>query len=269
MLATIHGSVLWFDETLSTLRYASSVKRIKTSAVMNAEAAAHDIIAELRGEVVKLSAQLLSFQQKNSDMSQRRTPPRRKSSRAQKNRRATRTTSLGSGEAPEVDDDGHVLKRPSWLLSRLGVQNQDVLESLGIEEEDEDDALYRKAAQQKDSELEKILSQRSNLEKALSSKNKERMQLELQLKQRGKELTTMEIDLSTQNAEISDLVFALEASNTENKYLHDEISRLARRSQQDIDPDVLNPEQNMKKQVMDAFTSFEKVRALTSKAVAF
>lgn len=136
-----------------------------------------------------------------------------------------------------------------------------MLDSLGIEEEDEDDALYRKAAQQKDSELEKILSQRSNLEKALSSKNKERMQLELQLKQRGKELTTMEIDLSTQNAEISDLVFALEASNTENKYLHDEISRLARRSQQDIDPDVLNPEQNMKKQVMDAFTSFEKVRA--------
>lgn len=116
MLATIHGSVLWFDETLSTLRYASSVKRIKTSAVMNAEAAAHDIIAELRGEVVKLSAQLLSFQQKNSDMSQRRTPPRRKSSRAQKNRRATRTTSLGSGEAPELDDDGHALKRPSWLV---------------------------------------------------------------------------------------------------------------------------------------------------------
>ena len=51
------------------------------------------------------------------------------------------------------------------------------------------------------------------------------MQLELQLKQRGKELTVMEIELSTQNAEISDLVFALEASNTENKYLHDEISR--------------------------------------------
>ena len=77
-------------------------------------------------------------------------------------------------------------------LSRLGVQNADVLESLGLEEEEDDDALYRKAAQQKDSELEKILAQRANLEKALSSKNKERMQLELQLKQRGKELTTMD-----------------------------------------------------------------------------
>ena len=58
-----------------------------------------------------------SYQQKTQDMSSRRTPPRRKSSRAEKNRRSTlRSRSLGSGEAPEVDDDGHVLKRPSWLV---------------------------------------------------------------------------------------------------------------------------------------------------------
>ena len=68
------------------------------------------------------------------------------------------------------------------------------------------------------------------------------------------------MELSTQNAEISDLVFALEASNTENKYLHEEIERLGRRSQADIDPDLLNPEQHMKKQVMEAFTSYDKVR---------
>jgi hypothetical protein len=44
------------------VRYASSVKKIKTSASMNAEANAADMIAELRAEVVKLSTQLLAAQ---------------------------------------------------------------------------------------------------------------------------------------------------------------------------------------------------------------
>ena len=51
MLANVHAGSTYYDETLSTLRYASSVKEIKTSAVMNAECAAHDIIEELRSEV--------------------------------------------------------------------------------------------------------------------------------------------------------------------------------------------------------------------------
>jgi len=62
MLATCHASALYYEETVSTLRYASSVKRIKTSATLNAEAEAGDIIAELRAEVVKLSSQLLAAQ---------------------------------------------------------------------------------------------------------------------------------------------------------------------------------------------------------------
>ena len=40
MVAAVHGAALYFEETLSTLRYAASVKKIKTSATMNAEAAA-------------------------------------------------------------------------------------------------------------------------------------------------------------------------------------------------------------------------------------
>jgi hypothetical protein len=37
MLATAHPSAIYYEETLSTLRYASSVKKIKTNATMNAE----------------------------------------------------------------------------------------------------------------------------------------------------------------------------------------------------------------------------------------
>ncbi len=62
MLACTHASGLYYDETLSTLRYAASVKRIKTTATANAESVASDIIAELRAEVVKLSTQLLTAQ---------------------------------------------------------------------------------------------------------------------------------------------------------------------------------------------------------------
>lgn len=51
---------------------------------------------------------------------------------------------------------------------------------------------------------------------------------------------------------MDDLVFALEASNTENKYLHDEIMRLKRKSRQSLN-DITNadrdPKTFMKEQV--------------------
>jgi hypothetical protein len=54
------------------------VKRIKTSATLNAEAEAGDLIAELRAEVVKLSTQLLAAQAERQDTAG--SPTRRGSS---------------------------------------------------------------------------------------------------------------------------------------------------------------------------------------------
>ena len=55
------------------------------------------------------------------------------------------------------------------------------------------------------------------------------------------------------------MVFALEASNTENKYLHDEIMRLKRKSRQslnDITSADRDPKKFMKEQVMAALSCF-------------
>jgi hypothetical protein len=58
--------------------------------------------------------------------------------------------------------------------------------------------------------------------------------------------------LTNRKTKVDDLVFALEASNTENKYLHDEIMRLKRKSRQslsDITSEDRDPKAFMKQQV--------------------
>ena len=60
MLATAHGSEAFYEETLSTLRYAASIKKIKTVAKRNSaggkegEAKSAETIAQLRAEVGNL-----------------------------------------------------------------------------------------------------------------------------------------------------------------------------------------------------------------------
>ena len=90
----------------------------------------------------------------------------------------------------------------------------------------------------------------------------ERVGLELQLKSKARELNKLETDLTDQTGELDDLVFALEASNTENKYLHDEITRLKRASRQSIGSVTQNdkdPKTFMKNEVLSALTSYRQV----------
>jgi hypothetical protein len=51
MLATISPSEINYEETVSTLRYAASVKRIKTSASQHLEQEAGEMIDKLKAEV--------------------------------------------------------------------------------------------------------------------------------------------------------------------------------------------------------------------------
>ena len=107
-------------------------------------------------------------------------------------------------------------------------------------------------------ELAAILAERDELDMQLALRNKERVGLELQLKSKARELNKLETDLTDQTGELDDLVFALEASNTENKYLHDEITRLKRASRQSIGSVTANdkdPKTFMKNEVLSALTS--------------
>ena len=58
MLATISPSEVNYEETVSTLRYASSVKRIKTSASQHLEQEAGEMIEKLKAEVDALATEL-------------------------------------------------------------------------------------------------------------------------------------------------------------------------------------------------------------------
>jgi len=68
----------------------------------------------------------------------------------------------------------------------------------------------------------------------------------------GLQWITCALRLGCKQIQVDDLVFALEASNTENKYLHDEIMRLKRKSRQSLN-DITNadrdPKTFMKEQV--------------------
>merc|ERR1719487_2058130 len=57
MIAAISPSLCDYDETLSTLRFAQSVKKVQTHAVIN-EANEGDIEQQLRSEVERLREQL-------------------------------------------------------------------------------------------------------------------------------------------------------------------------------------------------------------------
>jgi hypothetical protein len=294
MLACAHSSSVYYEETLSTLRYASSIKRIKTNASMNAEANASDIIAELRAEVVKLSTQLLSVhnnqQQHEGGAGGAMTPLERRKSIAAAARRKSSMTASSSLSSPSEA----VGNRSASLVAKFGGGPEgscldSVPEKRGGEEEEEggDNQASLPASsssssssssakpsgkgssswlpgmlraqetsdvdEERDLELAAILSERDELDLQLSLRNKERVGLELQLKSKAKELNKLETSVEQQSGEVDDLVFALEASNTENKYLHDEISRLKRLSRaslNSITADDRDPKAFMKSQVV-------------------
>ena len=58
MIATISPSEINYEETVSTLRYAASVKRIKTAASQNLEQEVGELIEKLRAECDGLNEQL-------------------------------------------------------------------------------------------------------------------------------------------------------------------------------------------------------------------
>jgi hypothetical protein len=62
MLATISPSEINYEETVSTLRYAASVKRIKTLASQNLEQEAGELIEKLRAECDGLNEQLKNME---------------------------------------------------------------------------------------------------------------------------------------------------------------------------------------------------------------
>ena len=362
MCAAVHGAALYFEETLSTLRYAASVKKIKTSATVNAEAAAGDIIAELRAEVVKLSTQLLAAQSagggsgaalppstgaaKSVDASNRRRASVRASmmasgggagGRAATARRnsiaalgkAAELGGLGPGEAGlSLDDEFDAVATGGSLSPVEGGGGWEASKCVSAADEQQEEGeeaqaggrggeessgpIRKKLHRQKsnlnypagqsweagqssaneptkkrraswlvrqltagaesathddeeaarDMELAAILAERDELDMQLALRNKERVGLELQLKSKAKELGKLESDLSDQTGELDDLVFALEASNTENKYLHDEINRLkreSRRSLGNVTEQDKDPKAFMKNQVVGALTSYRQV----------
>ena len=139
-------------------------------------------------------------------------------------------------------------RRASWLVRQLTAGAENVTQ-------DNEDAA-------RDMELAAILAERDELDMQLALRNKERVGLELQLKSKAKELGKLEDNLNEQTSELDDLVFALEASNTENKYLHDEINRLKRESRKSLsnitDSDK-DPRAFMKNEVMTALSSYRQV----------
>ena len=188
----------------------------------------HQLPSHPSPQVVKLSAQLLSFQSKEQNGALVAFPGS-----------PNNTTGGGNNGAT------------SWLMQKIAdasPHHDDLVDHL----EPLDTGIP-------DDEFLLVLDEKAELEMQVQEQNKERMHLEMQLRQRSKEKALLEVELNSQGTEVGDLVFALEASNTENKYLHEEISRL-KRSGSTEDAAALGARDRMKLEVRDALSSYGDVR---------